>query len=119
MASEIIKSKIQQPFLTVTEWESSNRILLYGEKVYAQVDSGAIRSKTGLGNKKFSELLYDDEDIYENLANKADNKLSNVSNGDFLSKATESGLGGGVGDILSSTQPIGQGENNTWLEIIS
>lgn len=70
MASKTLQSKVQAPFDTAANWQNSTRVLLYGEKIYAQTSNGSVRSKTGDGTKTFSQLPYDDEALYESLSNK-------------------------------------------------
>ncbi len=115
------KARIQGPYGSASEWEDSTRVLLAGEKVYAKVSSGDVRSKTGDGTKTFRELPYDDEALYESLGGKAASDLSNVSNANFLAKASAAGLGAGSGNstAVSAQRPADQGENDTWLEVLS
>lgn len=113
MVSKTIDAKVQGPYDTAANWSNSTRILLKGEKVYAKVDSGAVRSKTGDGMKRFSQLPYDDEAIYQSLSGKAETNLGNVTNSNFLSKASSSGI---PAIKISSTQPTGQNTNDIWYK---
>lgn len=76
MATKQAKVKIKGPYDTAANWSKSTKILLKGEKVYARVDSGSVRSKTGDGTKTFSQLPYDDEAIYQSLAGKVSVSVS-------------------------------------------
>lgn len=91
MASKTANAKVLGPYDTAANWANSTKILLKGEKVYAKVDSGAVRSKTGDGTKKFSQLPYDDEAIYQSLSSK-------------------------VGVRVSSTLPTDQRTNDLWYK---
>lgn len=91
MASKTANVKVQGPYDTAANWSNSTRILLNGEKVYAKVESGAVRSKTGDGTKKFSQLPYDDEAIYQSLSSK-------------------------VAVKVSGTQPTDQNTNDLWYK---
>ncbi len=76
MATKQTEVKIKGPYDTAANWSNSTRILLKGEKVYAKVDSGSVRSKTGDGTKTFRQLPYDDEAIYQSLAGKVSVRVS-------------------------------------------
>ncbi len=93
MATKQTKTKIQGPYDTAANWSNSTRILLKGEKVYARVDSGSVRSKTGDGTKIFAQLPYDDEAIYQSLSGKVSVKVS-------------------------STQPTNQATNDIWYKTL-
>lgn len=93
MASKKANVKVQGPYDTAANWSSSTRILLKGEKVYAKVDSGAVRSKTGDGAKTFRQLPYDDEAVYQGLSSKVSVKVS-------------------------SAQPTGQTTNDIWYKTL-
>lgn len=91
-SAKTAKARVRGPFGTAADWETSTRVLLAGEKVYARVSNGDVRSKTGDGTKTFHELPYDDEALYESLGGKAASSLSNVSNTDFAAKAAAAGV---------------------------
>lgn len=93
-SAKTAKARVRGPFGTAADWETSTRVLLAGEKVYARISNGDVRSKTGDGTKTFHELPYDDEALYESLGGKAASSLSNVSNTDFAAKAAAAGLAG-------------------------
>lgn len=115
MASKTANVKVQGPYDTAANWANSTRILLNGEKVYAKVDSGSVRSKTGDGTKTFSQLPYDDEAIYQSLSGKAAANLGNVQNSDFLAKAAASGISSMT---ISSEQPADQNANDVWYKTL-
>lgn len=93
MGLKTVNTRIVQPFDTDTNWNKSTRILLYGEKVFAKTSGGAVRSKTGTGAKRFSELPYDDELVFDYIAEKN-------------------------GTVMSKTQPERQAVYDTWIELI-
>ncbi len=115
MATKQTKTKIKGPYDTAANWSNSTRILLKGEKVYARVDSGSVRSKTGDGTKTFAQLPYDDEAIYQSLSGKAATNLDNVQNSDFLAKAAASGI---PSVKVSSAQPANQTTNDIWYKTL-
>lgn len=115
MASRTANVKVRGPYDTAANWSNSTRVLLNGEKVYAKVDSGAVRSKTGDGTKTFSQLPYDDEAIYQSLSGKAAANLGNVTNDDFLAKAAASGISSVK---ISSGQPDNQNTNDIWYKTL-
>lgn len=93
MASKTANAKVLGPYDTAANWSNSTKVLLNGEKVYAKVDSGAVRSKTGDGTKTFSQLPYDDEAVYQSLSSKVSVKVS-------------------------STQPTDQTTNDIWYKTL-
>lgn len=115
MASKTANAKVLGPYDTAANWSNSTKVLLKGEKVYAKVDSGAVRSKTGDGTKRFSQLPYDDEDIYQSLSGKAASNLGNVQNSDFRSKAAASGISSVK---VSDEQPTDQTTNDIWYKTL-
>lgn len=115
MASKTANVKVKGPYDTAANWANSTRVLLKGEKVYAKVDSGSVRSKTGDGTKTFSQLPYDDEAIYQSLSGKAATNLGNVQNNDFLAKAAAAGI---PSVTISSGKPTDQNTNDIWYKTL-
>lgn len=64
--------KIDASFLyrrdTAANWENKNPVLLDGERIAVYTNAGAVRYKIGDGVKKYSQLPFDDEPLYNALA---------------------------------------------------
>lgn len=63
---------------TEDNWETYDPILLNGEKIIVDTSSGQIRTKTGDGSKTYTQLPFDDADIYTSLGNKANASYANI-----------------------------------------
>ena len=57
---------------TSANWTNSNPVILDGEIIIVDTASGSVRRKIGDGTKTYSQLPFDDEDIYNALAGKCD-----------------------------------------------
>ena len=64
MADNIIKTRIQQRYDTLANWESKNPILLEGEVARVRMNDNTIRTKTGDGTSAFNSLSWDDKNLY-------------------------------------------------------
>lgn len=53
---------------TAANWESKNPVLLDGERIAVYTNAGAVRYKIGDGVKKYTQLPFDDEPLYNALA---------------------------------------------------
>ena len=60
---------------TSANWTEKDPVLLNGEIALVDTASGDVRKKIGDGVKKYSELPFDDEDIYNALAGKSDTSV--------------------------------------------
>ncbi len=60
---------------TSANWTSSNPVLLDGEVIIVDTANGGVRMKVGDGKKTYSQLPFDDEDIYNTLAGKSDESV--------------------------------------------
>lgn len=67
MADNIIKTRIQQRYDTLANWESKNPLLLVGEVARVKLDDGTVRTKTGTGSTNFNSLPWDDQDLYNSI----------------------------------------------------
>ena len=72
MGQKTIKGRIKLKRDTASNWEKNNPVLLNGEKIIVDTNSGEVRSKIGDGIKKYTELPFDDETIKDSIAKKAD-----------------------------------------------
>ena len=69
MADNIIKTRIQQRYDTLANWESKNPLLLVGEVARVKVDAVTVRTKTGTGSTNFNSLPWDDQNLYDSIGN--------------------------------------------------
>lgn len=60
---------------TSANWTSSNPVILDGEIIIVDTANGGVRMKVGDGKKTYSQLPFDDEDIYNTLAEKSDESV--------------------------------------------
>lgn len=64
--------KIDASFLyrrdTAANWEEKNPVLLDGERIAVKTNAGAVRYKIGDGVKTYKQLPFDDEPLYNALA---------------------------------------------------
>lgn len=63
MANNEITAIVQKPRDTSANWESLNPVLPNGVTIIVDTNAGEVRSKTGDGTKKYTELPFDDEAI--------------------------------------------------------
>lgn len=68
MASKNFKGRIKHTRDTSANWEAKNPVLLAGEVILVDTAAGELRSKTGDGTKRYSQLPFDDE-VIRNLIN--------------------------------------------------
>lgn len=66
-----IQSRIQHKRDTSSNWEQNNPIILAGEIIIVDTNSGERRTKTGDGIKRYNELPFDDE-LIRNLVSSKD-----------------------------------------------
>lgn len=72
MANRTMNAIFQQRRDTAANWESKNPIILDGEQITVLTNAGAVRHKTGDGIKTYKQLPFDDEPLYNALADKSD-----------------------------------------------
>lgn len=92
--AETIEARVMHKRDTSAKFTSANPLLLSGEIIIVDTDSGEVRTKTGDGKRRYSELPFDDE------------KLKTLINGK-------------TGRICSASQPQSQPANDYWDEIIT
>ena len=57
---------------TSANWTAKDPVLLYGEIILVDTASGSIRKKVGDGKKKYSQLPFDDEEVFAALSDKSE-----------------------------------------------
>ena len=92
LADNIIKTRIQQRYDTLENWESKNPILLEGEVARVRMEDNTVRTKTGDGTSTFNSLSWDDKNLYDN--NTATPKIG------------DSNVVWGGPNLISNTSPI-------------
>lgn len=92
--SDKIDARVKHKRDTSANFTSANPVLLNGEIIIVDTDSGEVRTKTGDGVKRYSELPFDDERM-KSLVNSK------------------------TGRVCSASQPQSQPVNDYWDEIIT
>ena len=85
--------RVQNKRDTAANWTQNNPVLLDGELIIVETNTGEIRKKIGDGVKRFTELPFDDE-VVRSLVNSK------------------------TGRIASADQPISQSVGDYWDEIV-
>ena len=93
MASKVFSVRIRDKRDTHANWASANPVLLNGETIIVDMDTGESRRKTGDGTTRYDQLPFDDDGL-KNLVN---------------SKHTE---------IMSEAQPSGLDVGDDWDKIL-
>lgn len=70
MAVKELLARVQHKRDTSANWEAEDPVLLNGEIIVVDTEDGKMRTKTGDGQKKYSELPFDDEDLRKAIAQK-------------------------------------------------
>ncbi|HAU83995.1 MAG TPA: hypothetical protein DCW90_00235 [Lachnospiraceae bacterium] len=100
MADTVVKVRLRNWYLTESEWEEMNPVLLFGEHGYVTDKPGLY--KAGDGTKNWSELPYNKfiEDV-----EKSDSGIT-ITYGDGSTGTIEiSGGGGGSNVVVSAEAP--------------
>ena len=92
--SDKIDARVKHKRDTSANFTSANPVLLNGEIIIVDTDSGEVRTKTGDGVKRYVELPFDDERM-KSLVNSK------------------------TGRVCSASQPQSQPVNDYWDEIIT
>lgn len=92
--SDKIDARVKHKRDTSANFTSANPVLLNGEIIIVDTDSGEVRTKTGDGVKRYLELPFDDERM-KSLVNSK------------------------TGRVCSASQPQSQPVNDYWDEIIT
>ena len=91
--NKTLAARIQHKRDTSSNFTAANPILLNGEIIVVDTESGEVRTKTGDGIKRYVELPFDDERM-KSLVNSK------------------------TGRVCSASQPENQPVNDYWDEII-
>lgn len=81
MGDKIYNARIKHKRDTSANWTSSDPVLLDGEIIIVDTDNG-VRTKTGDGEKKYTQLPFDDELINSKIDQKLD-KSGGIMTGDI------------------------------------
>lgn len=72
MAGKRLSGRVQHTRDTSANWTKADPVLLSGEQIFVETNTGAIRTKTGDGTKRYTQLPFDDEPIYNAIGLKGD-----------------------------------------------
>lgn len=106
------KTRIKQKRDTSANWTANDPVLLNGEIIIVDTASGSVRKKVGDGTKRYSQLPFDDEEIYNALAEKCDasvfveTTLTASGWSDGQQTLSISGLGANQNGVIGISQSI-------------
>ena len=114
MAQKVINTRHQLSRDTSANWTASDPVLLDGEIIIVDTDSGDVRYKVGDGTKKYSQLPFDDEAIKALIGAKANDSAVVHKTGD----ETIAGAKSFTSDIIVGQSHIGTNGyiEGTWLK---
>ena len=72
LAGKRFSGRVQHTRDTSANWTQADPVLLSGEHIFVETNTGAIRTKTGDGTKRYTQLPFDDEPIYNAIGLKGD-----------------------------------------------
>lgn len=89
MANRVMNATFLPRRDTAANWETKNPVLKNGEFITVITNAGAIRHKVGDGTKTYTQLPFEDEPLYNALAEKCD--ASNSVSGTLLASGWSDG----------------------------
>ena len=107
--STTLNTRIQSKRDTSANWTQNNPVLLDGEVIVVDTNSGDVRFKVGNGTSTYTQLPFQDEAIYNELNTKLTTPTGNQ--GQFLG-FTANNVVGAV-DAPTSTSPFNTSYNGT------
>ena len=107
--STTLQTRVQSKRDTSANWTQNNPVLLDGEVIVVDTNSGDVRFKVGNGTSTYTQLPFQDEAIYNELNTKLTTPTGNQ--GQFLG-FTANNVVGAV-DAPSSTSPFNTSYNGT------
>lgn len=107
--STTLNARVQSKRDTSANWTQNNPVLLDGEIIVVDTNSGDVRFKVGNGTSTYTQLPFQDEAIY----NQINTKLTTPSGtqGQFLGFTSDNVVG--AVDAPSSTSPFNTSYNGT------
>lgn len=107
--STTLNTRVQSKRDTSANWTQNNPVLLDGEVIVVDTNSGDVRFKVGNGTSTYTQLPFQDEAIYNELNTKLTTPTGNQ--GQFLG-FTANNVVGAV-DAPTSTSPFNTSYNGT------
>ena len=107
--STTLNARVQSKRDTSANWTQNNPVLLDGEVIVVDTNSGDVRFKVGNGTSTYTQLPFQDEAIYNELNTKLTTPTGNQ--GQFLG-FTANNVVGAV-DAPTSTSPFNTSYNGT------
>ena len=107
--STTLNARVQSKRDTSANWTQNNPVLLNGEVIIVDTNSGDVRFKVGNGINTYTQLPYQDEPIYNQINTKLTTPTGNQ--GQFLG-FTANNVVGAV-DAPTSTSPFNTSYNGT------
>ena len=107
--STTLQTRVQSKRDTSANWTQNNPVLLDGEVIVVDTNSGDVRFKVGNGTSTYTQLPFQDEAIYNELNTKLTTPTGNQ--GQFLG-FTANNVVGAV-DAPTSTSPFNTSYNGT------
>lgn len=107
--STTLNTRVQSKRDTSANWTQNNPVLLNGEVIIVDTNSGDVRFKVGNGTSTYTQLPFQDEAIYNELNTKLTTPTGNQ--GQFLG-FTANNVVGAV-DAPTSTSPFNTSYNGT------
>lgn len=107
--STTLNTRVQSKRDTSANWTQNNPVLLNGEVIVVDTNSGDVRFKVGNGTSTYTQLPFQDEAIYSELNTKLTTPTGNQ--GQFLGFTANNVIG--AVDAPTSTSPFNTSYNGT------
>ena len=107
--STTLNTRVQSKRDTSANWTQNNPVLLDGEVIVVDTNSGDVRFKVGNGTSTYTQLPFQDEAIYNELNTKLTTPTGNQ--GQFLGFTSDNVVG--AVDAPTSTSPFNTSYNGT------
>lgn len=107
--STTLNTRVQSKRDTSANWTQNNPVLLDGEVIVVDTNSGDVRFKVGNGTSTYTQLPFQDEAIYSELNTKLTTPTGNQ--GQFLGFTANNVIG--AVDAPTSTSPFNTSYNGT------
>ena len=107
--STTLNTRVQSKRDTSANWTQNNPVLLDGEVIVVDTNSGDVRFKVGNGTSTYTQLPFQDEAIYNELNTKLTTPTGNQ--GQFLGFTSDNVVG--AVNAPSSTSPFNTSYNGT------
>ena len=121
MSNTTLNTRVQSKRDTSANWTQNNPVLLDGEVIIVDTNSGDVRFKVGDGVSTYTQLPFQDEVIYNELNTKLTAPSGNQ--GQFLGYTENNVIGAvdaptGLSVEISTEQPTNQKTGDFWYQIV-